>query len=155
MNDLITQRIIYPGDNGIVAIIQPMPNCGLTIQEVADKDVPEGKPYKIVDVSEIPTDSTFRNAWEGDGEGADLTTVAVNMDKAKDIWRDKWRVSRKPLLEGLDVEFMRAVEVKDEAVQDEIAQKKQELRDVTQTDLESVDTTDQLKSIWPDCLTQS
>jgi hypothetical protein len=117
--------------------------------------VPEGKPYKIVDVSEIPTDSTFRNAWEGDGEGADLTTVAVNMDKAKDIWRDKWRVSRKPLLEGLDVEFMRAVEVKDEAVQDEIAQKKQELRDVTQTDLESVDTTDQLKSIWPDCLTQS
>ena len=155
MNNLITQRIIYPGDDGIVSIIVPMPNCGLTIQEIADKDVPEGKPHKIIDVSEIPTDPTFRDAWEGDGEGADLTTIAVNMDKAKGIWRDKWRKERGPLLENLDVQWMRATESRDEVKQDEIAQKKQELRDVTETDLESVDETDQLKSIWPDCLTQS
>jgi hypothetical protein len=64
MNDLITKRIIHPGDDGIVTIIVPMPGCGLTIQEIADKDVPAGKPYKIVDASEIPTDPTFRNAWE-------------------------------------------------------------------------------------------
>jgi hypothetical protein len=31
---------------------------------LANKDVPAGKPYKIVDVSEIPEDRTFRNAWE-------------------------------------------------------------------------------------------
>ena len=35
-----------------------------TIEELAAKDVPSGKPYKIVDVSDIPTDRTFRNAWE-------------------------------------------------------------------------------------------
>jgi hypothetical protein len=58
----MNQRIIYPTDNG-VAIIVPA-DCGLTIEEIAAKDVPAGKPYKIVDVSDIPTDRTFRNAWE-------------------------------------------------------------------------------------------
>jgi hypothetical protein len=60
----MNQRIIYPTDKGGVAIIVPAPECGLTIQEIADKDVPEGTPYKIVDVADIPTDRTFRNAWK-------------------------------------------------------------------------------------------
>jgi len=55
----MTQRIIYPNDNGGVAIIVPTESI-----ELALKDVPEGKPYKIVDVADIPTDRTFRNAWE-------------------------------------------------------------------------------------------
>jgi hypothetical protein len=57
-------RVIYPNDEGGVAIIIPAAECGLTIEEIAAKDVPAGKPYKIVDVSDIPTDRTFRNAWE-------------------------------------------------------------------------------------------
>jgi hypothetical protein len=60
----MNQRIIYPTDDGGVAIIIPATECGLTIEEIATKDVPEGKPYKIVDVADIPTDRTFRNAWE-------------------------------------------------------------------------------------------
>jgi hypothetical protein len=59
----MNQRIIYPTDEGGVAIIVPA-DCGLTIEEIAAKDVPAGKPYKIVDVADIPTDRTFRNAWE-------------------------------------------------------------------------------------------
>jgi hypothetical protein len=59
----MNQRIIYPTDDGGVAIIIPA-DCGLTIEEIATKDVPEGKPFKIVDVADIPTDRTFRNAWE-------------------------------------------------------------------------------------------
>ena len=59
----MNKRIIYPTDDGGVAIIVPAP-CGLTIEEIAAKDVPAGKPYKIVDVADIPTDRTFRNAWE-------------------------------------------------------------------------------------------
>jgi hypothetical protein len=59
----MNQRIIYPTDNGGVAVIIPA-DCGLTIDEIAVKDVPEGKPYKIVDVSDIPSDRTFRDAWE-------------------------------------------------------------------------------------------
>ena len=60
----MNQRIIYPTDEGGVAIIIPAPECGLTIEEIAAKDVPAGKPYKIIDASEIPEDRTFRNAWE-------------------------------------------------------------------------------------------
>jgi len=60
----MNKRIIYPTDNGGVAIIVPAAECTLTIEEIAAKDVPAGKSFKIVDVSDIPTDRTFRNAWE-------------------------------------------------------------------------------------------
>lgn len=64
-------RIIYQNDDGGVSIIIPAPNSGLTVEEVAAKDVPTGKPYKIVNVSDIPTDRSARNAWVVDE--ADLT----------------------------------------------------------------------------------
>ena len=59
----MNQRIIYPNDEGGVSIIVPSPNCGLTIEQIAAKDVPEGKPFQIVDVADIPSDRAFRNAW--------------------------------------------------------------------------------------------
>jgi hypothetical protein len=58
----MNQRIIYPTDDG-VAIIVPA-DCGLTIEQIAAKDIPVGKPYKIVDGSDIPSDRHWRNAWE-------------------------------------------------------------------------------------------
>jgi hypothetical protein len=66
----MNQRIIYQNETGGVAIITPC-DCGLTIQEIAAKDVPTGKPYKIVDASEIPTDRQWRDYWTVDE--ADLT----------------------------------------------------------------------------------
>ena len=60
----MNKRIIYPTSDGGVAVIVPAPDCGLTIEEIAAKDVPAGKQFKIVDVSDIPEDRTFRNAWE-------------------------------------------------------------------------------------------
>ena len=57
------KRIIYQTNEGGVAIIVPA-DCGLTVEQIAAKDVPAGKPYQIVDVADIPTDRTFRNAWE-------------------------------------------------------------------------------------------
>jgi hypothetical protein len=58
------KRILYQTEEGGVAVIVPTDNCGLTVEEIAQKDVPSGRPYKIVDVSEVPSDRTFRNAWE-------------------------------------------------------------------------------------------
>jgi hypothetical protein len=58
------QRIIYPNDEGGVSVIVPAPNSYLTIEQIAAKDVPAGKPFKIVNFSDIPADRTFRNAWE-------------------------------------------------------------------------------------------
>jgi hypothetical protein len=60
----MTQRIIYPTDEG-VAVVIPTPEAleTMTIEEIAAKDIPAGKEYHIVDVSDIPEDRTFRNAW--------------------------------------------------------------------------------------------
>jgi len=64
----MSKRIIYPTDNGGVAIIIPTPDWlsqeGNTIELLALKDVPAGKPYKIIDTVDLPTDQTFRSAWE-------------------------------------------------------------------------------------------
>jgi hypothetical protein len=60
------KRIIYQNDDNSISILTPAPECPLTVEEIAAKDVPTGSKYKIVDVSEIPTDRTFRNAWEID-----------------------------------------------------------------------------------------
>ena len=62
-------RILYLQDNGVVAIIYPSdcinPVTGntYTAEEVAVKDVPKGKKYKIVEDSDIPSDWSFRDAW--------------------------------------------------------------------------------------------
>jgi len=66
----MNQRIIYQNDDGGVAVLTPA-DCGLTIEQIAAKDVPTGKAYKIVDVSEIPTDRQWRDEWTVDE--ADLT----------------------------------------------------------------------------------
>jgi len=60
------KRIVYPNDEGGVSVIIPTAEWleEHTIEELAAKDVPAGKDYHIVDVSEIPSDRTFRNAWE-------------------------------------------------------------------------------------------
>ena len=79
-------------------------------------------------------------------------SIKVNINKAKDIWRDKWRQAREPLLKDLDVEFMRATELNDTSKQAEVTAKKQELRDVTEADLSASETTELLKQMWPECL---
>ena len=64
------KRIIYKNTDGTIAIIIPA-DCGLTVEQIAQKDVPTGLKYKIVNVSEISSDRTFRDAWTIDD--AELT----------------------------------------------------------------------------------
>ena len=78
-------------------------------------------------------------------------SIIINPDKAKAIWKDKWREARKPLLAQLDVEFMRAVEAGNPAKQAEIATKKQALRDVTLTPINGT-TPEEIKAVWPEVL---
>ena len=63
----MSKVIIYKSDNGGVVEVFPTPDIlkTHTIEEVANKDVPAGKPYKIVNKSDLPSDD-FRNAWEVD-----------------------------------------------------------------------------------------
>jgi hypothetical protein len=83
-----------------VAVIIPasFEDSGLTIEQIAAKDVPAGKPYKIVDVAEIPTDRNERDAWTvdesdlTDGVGADFGAGSVNAVLA-------WDENGKPVTE--------------------------------------------------------
>ena len=69
--------IIFKRPEGTVSVINPSQEWTGTMEELAQKDVPTGLKYKIVEDSVIPTDRTFRNAWEvdekelTDGVGAD------------------------------------------------------------------------------------
>lgn len=78
-------------------------------------------------------------------------SIIINPDKAKAIWKDKWREARKPLLASLDIEFMKAVESNDSEKQARVAAKKQELRDVTNTQIPGT-TPEEIKSVWPEVL---
>lgn len=62
----MNQRVLYLQDNGVVAVVVPNPTEleRRSIHQIARKDVPPGKPYRIVDVSDIPTDRYFRDVWE-------------------------------------------------------------------------------------------
>ena len=57
------KRIIFPNDDGGVSVIIPSDNCGLSVEDIARKDVPVGKAYQIVDVADVPSDRSFSNAW--------------------------------------------------------------------------------------------
>lgn len=61
-------RIIYKNPDNSISIIAPMEEVLLfaTIEQISEKDVPKDLPYKIVPKEDIPTDRTYRDAWEWD-----------------------------------------------------------------------------------------
>ena len=78
-----------------------------------------------------------------------------NLEKAKEVQRNRWRQARQPLLQELDIKFLIASEQEDVGEINIIKEKKQILRDVTLTDLSSVNSLEELKEIWPECLLDS
>ena len=59
-------RIIYKTPEETVSVMSASPEWKGTMEELAQKDVPTGLKYKIVEDSVIPSDRSFRNAWEVD-----------------------------------------------------------------------------------------
>lgn len=62
----MTSCIIYTNETSGLSIIFPILESGLSLGDIAKKDVPAGIPYKIINVEDIPSDRTFRSAWEAD-----------------------------------------------------------------------------------------
>lgn len=67
----MNQVIVYPQNNGRIAIVYPAAESGLSVNEIARKDVPAGKPYILLNTEDIPTDFVFFDAWEADFSNAD------------------------------------------------------------------------------------
>jgi len=132
--------IIYPQADNKLAVIIPTGDYRDAI-----KDVPEGVEYAVVDdLGDL--DDDYFDAFEYQDLG-----ISCNISKAQLIHLDKFRKARKPLLESLDVQYMKALESNDSLKAEEIAVKKQELRDVTKTPLP--DILEEIKAIWPSILT--
>jgi hypothetical protein len=135
--------IIYPQYDNRLAVLHPA-DCGLTIEEIAAKDVPEGRPFSIVESLSIADD--FFDAYEyADGEAVFI------IEKGREIQRAAFREARKPLFAALDIAFMKAVEQGDSASMASISEQKKALRDVTLTDI-SGETPDEIRAAWPEIL---
>lgn len=63
------QVILFPTDAGGVAVIIPAPDFADQIEAVAHKDVPAGKPWRIVDDSTLPSRDSMRPLWRWTDEG--------------------------------------------------------------------------------------
>lgn len=78
------QVVIYQNDTGGVAIIYPAPAAVAEygIEQIALKDVPAGKPFKIIDSADLPADTSMRDAWTvdeaelTDGVGAEWSSFS-------------------------------------------------------------------------------
>lgn len=100
--------------------------------------------WREIDPSEKPLDRTFRDAWKDTGK------IDVDMVKARDIQRDRIRAKRKPKLEALDIEYMKAHEKADVLAMNRIVAQKQALRDApAHPDIEAAQTPEALKNVWP------
>lgn len=145
------KRITYTRPDGGLSVIIPVISRGdppdFTEEDAlqrAMKDVPtDAQNVTVMDVSELPQDRTYRNAWEhSDGK------IAHNMAKAAEVHRDILRQQRAPLLSALDVEYQRADERGDAKAKADIARRKQALRDITKhPGIETAKTVDDLKTI--------
>ena len=94
---------------------------------------------------EIPAERTFRNGWEAN---EDTGVISVNMEKAKDIWRDKIRQARVEPLAALDTAYMKALETSADTTQ--IIADKQALRDAPAlSSISAASTVDELIAIQP------
>lgn len=94
------------------------------VSRLAEKEAAKGRTPIIVEEVGVPTDRTFRDAWQLSG-----TKIEHNMEKCRSIHRQRLRALRAPLLAALDVEWMQATEQGKSTV--EIVAKKQALRDCT------------------------
>lgn len=156
------KKIIYKTENGI-AIIHPTKQfyeetlllisindskkkITRTVEEKADdiytyiaqKDVPEGCEYKIVNESEIPTDRTFRGAWD--------YGLKEDIPKSKEIWKNKLRSDREPLFTVNDIVLRDASIDNDTEKLNAGKIERDRLRDITKL-VDNANTIDEIKAV--------
>lgn len=140
----MSQRILFESEGGLAVLI-PAKNTGLSLAEIAAKDIPSGVDFEIVPAAAIPQDRTFRGAWR---KGAGR--VDVDMPAARTIHMNRIRAARDLELARLDVEYVKADESGNSANKAAIAQQKQALRDIPQTfDLTTATSPAELSALWP------
>jgi hypothetical protein len=75
--------------------------------------------------------------------------ITIDISKAKEVWKDKIREKRKPVLEQLDIDFVKAQETSSDTTS--IVADKQTLRDLP-SQVDTATTVDEIKAVWNDML---
>lgn len=139
----MTQIIIYPTDTGMATVLPTVQALEImTIEQIAQKDVPEGIEYKIIDSSVLPEEFCFRDAWTY-GE-----TVTVDLAKSKLITLSKMRYVRQ--MEFKPYDEIIALQIPGEDAQAAEAQRvliRQKYADI-QNDIDGTETISDLKLIY-------
>lgn len=142
------KKIVFTRPDGGVSVIHPViskDDDGMSEEQALAralaKDVPaDAINPTVVEEREVPSDRTFRDAWKHDGG------IVVDMPKAREIHKNRLRALRAPLLQALDVDFMRATERGTPTAG--IVAAKQVLRDVTKDPrIEAAKTPEDLKLV--------
>ena len=108
---------------------------------IVDKD---GNQIDKAEATSIPSNRDFRGAWSLSGK-----VISEDMTKAKELFKDKIREVRQPLLEAEDVVYMKALEAGDSSAQIASAEKKKSLRDAPAASaIDSATTIAKLKAAW-------
>lgn len=94
----MNKMVAYNDDLGL-CLMTPSPRAlqTRTIQEIANKDVPSGFSYVVIDVSELPTVREFIDCWE-----LNNNIITENLNKAKEIAHQKRRAKRDLLFAPYD-----------------------------------------------------
>jgi hypothetical protein len=75
--------------------------------------------------------------------------ITIDISKAKEVWKNKIREKRKPVLEQLDIDFVKAQETSSDTTG--IVADKQTLRDLPEQ-VDTATTVDEIKAVWNDML---
>lgn len=147
------KRIVYVRPDGGVSIVTPVIHRydppGFTEDAALARSMErlpkDASDATVIDAREIPSDRTYRNAWVRGPDG-----FGTDMEKAKEIQRERIRAERAPILAALDIEYQRADEANDDIAKAKIVAEKQALRDATDDPrIEAAKTPEELKQAWP------
>ena len=153
------KAILYNDDDNQFCVIFPNYNeCSNEqekenlLQKIIEKDLPKKsdgspRPYFIKEYSELENRRYVKPAWKLNDQTGE---TYFDNTTAKEIKKKQFRYLRKPLLEQLDVEFMRALENGDTNLLNDIAARKKILRDITKIDMSQYDTPEKLHIFIPD-----
>lgn len=145
------KKIIFNLD-GKLCVMHPVRNTHPVLEDLSEEEIiaraykgipPEASEIHLVEESEIPTDRSFRDGWKND-----KGKISHDLSKCRAIYKDRLRAERKPLLEKLDIDYIRALEAGDKSKIAIIKVKKQELRDAPQhPDIEQSSSVEDLKKL--------
>lgn len=141
------KTLVLKAPDGRVAIMSVADGEGYEEKALASFSAAKFVPVSIteIDPAAIPTDRTFRDAWNFDSEAK---VFDHDMDRAKKVHKDKLRNDRAPLLAALDLEISKALSQgrNSDVIRHEA--ERQRLRDVTEhPDITKAKTIDDLRKI--------